>query len=349
MEEKEKENLETINVLSNEMEELSLDLPSSNTLSESLVTIGEKLVLPSFMQHPDACDRFCCKWLEYQELIVMHAHLKALISINNNTSNYEIQEYFEGCLHIFKHLQKRFKTTDIFWETHANILLDYGNILLKAKNKKCAETINTKLLSLVANKNFLNIYLYHYAQVQKMVLLTNNIPSVEEVLVVEEETSPTFGSPPKTPETKFSEAKIIEQPTSSSNLPFFPPCHKKKLNFNAIKESVSGNARTPVKTPVMVPATIDVHPSEAGTTRKKRTTVTKNLLGEGCTPCDSAKSNKLRSKTELLTQKIKNESNIKARKNLMGELASSNSEVKTEKEVTKKVVATRKSKRNIKI
>lgn len=355
------ENKDNVMVLVNEMEELSLDLPVPRQAPASpTVSVRSTFKLPPFLGHSKTCNKFCCKYLEYQQLTVMQSHLEALISIYSNNSSREIQEYFEGALYLLKSFAKRANNCDAFWEIHANILLDYANILLKGGQKKYAEKINNELLVLVRNKKLSNIYLFNAAHVQKLDIIWNYKLQNESMAADDdEEISQTIGTPPKTPEKNVNEVKITCN--ESPSLPPLPYMRaRKKLNLNPEAASTStAKAKTPIKTPEMAVPSIKVYAAEIETTKKKKsvtaikakTRETKNSGLENNTPCDNAKIEKLRSKTKLLTDRIKKDvSETKVRKNLMSELTASESTVKTEKEVIpKKGVSTRKNSRNLKI
>lgn len=347
--------LEVVDVLANELNELCLGSSLPKKPSECELSIKNMFKFPAFVGHSNGCDKFCCNSIEYQELAAIQTHLEAWISIYTSDSSREILKYFEGSLNLVKGFAKRAKKSDAFWEIHSNILLDYGNILLKADQKQYAEKINRELLDLVSKKQLSNTYLFGAAQLQRLNLICDYLPANNVSVTVEEEETTEIGTPPKTPESKISHVKI-EQNTSPTLPPLPYAQARKKLTFK-ITEGTTCAAKTPLKTPEMkvpVPAM-----AETESVRKRRpATATKakgkNVLGlENVTPCDRAKTDRLRSKTRLLTDKIKREtkteeagasSSNRVRKNLMSELTALNSE-----DVTKKGVITRKASRNLKI
>lgn len=364
---KKKKDLEIIDMLSNELVELSLDLPLPKKSPNSPVAIKDTFKFPSFLEHPQACDKYCCNCLEYQELTVMQAHLEGLISLYTHDSSSELQEYFEGALRLLTIFEKRGKDANRFCEIHANVLLDYGNILLKAGQVKYAERINKELLSIVSKKNFSNLYLFNAAQLQKLNVNWNVVSGRNEVTneTEEDEVVATDGTPPKTPEFKFSSVVIVRTPCT--NLPSVSHTYsKKKLVFTTTEEATSikaAKSKTPVRTPKINQPSIKIYPAEAETARKKRPATMNKIKSKepnsNAVAVESAvidfNSEKLRSKTKLLTAKIKKEAqeekkSTRVRKNLMSELATSNSTTAAEGRVTeRKGVTTRKSSRNPKI
>lgn len=342
-----------MNALSVDVEELSLDLPlAKKRVPVCDIPMKNTFKLPAFLAHPSDCSKFCCQYRNYQELAVMKTHLEALLSTYTNESSREIQEYFEGALHLVEAFKKRTNNPDHFWEIHSIILLDYANIFLEADQTKSSKKINSELLVLLSKKRLSNIYLYHAAVEQKSNILWNFTPTNEFVVKSDEEdeeVTETTESPPKTPETKQSEVKIDKN--SNPSPPPLPHLYaKKKLHFDLSEDSV----KTPIRTPHLAVPSIKIYAAETETAKKKRPatatkakTGTKNTQTTDCTPCDRVKAEKLRSKTKLLTEKIKKEVkeegvSTRARKNLMGELAASNEE----KSGTKKGGTTRKTSRN---
>lgn len=341
----------TMNVLCNDIEELSLDLPPTKRVPACDIPLKTTFKFPAFLGHSNDCSKFCCQYLNYQELAVMQAHLEALVSTYTNESSCDIQEYFEGALHLVETFEKRTKTPDHFWEIHSTILLDYGNLFLASDQRKPAEKINSELLALVSRKKLSNVYLYQAAVMQKgdisweFTLINEFVVKSDEE---DDEVAETTGSPPKTPVMKQSKVQI-ERNSSPSPLPLPQVYAKKKLHF--------GLSVATVNTPELAVPTIKIYPAEAETARKKRPptttkakTSTKNMPVMESTPCDSAKVEKLRSKTKLLTERIKKDAKevgvgTRARKNLMGELAASSEQ----NNATKKEATTRKSSRNKKI
>lgn len=359
--EKTKEDLEIVHVLSNELEELSLDLPLPKKNRNSPITVKDTFKLPVFLGHPRDCVKYCCNCLEYQELTVMQAHLEALVSLYINDSSTEVQEYFEGSLCLLRNFYKRGRKPEVFWEIHANILLDYGNILLKAGQRKYAERINTELVNIASNKKLSNLYLYNAAQLQKLNIVWNPITNNDITRDEEEDEITTInGALPKTPELKVSTITVTHS-LSPNQLPSVTQVYsKRKLFFTITPESGSSNP-IKAKTPVKTPPTIKIYPAEVETTKKKRPTTVKaknkevksSILAVESTSSD-VKAEKLRSKTKLLTERIKKEVKVenstRARKNLASELATSASTTKPEgNETARKGVVTRKSSRNSKI
>lgn len=354
---KKKEELDTVYVLSNEFKELSLDFPLHLKSSNSPTTIKDKFKLPVFLGHPPTCNKYCCDCLEYQELTVMQAHLEALVSVHTNDSSSEVEEYFEGSLCLLKDYYKRGRNPEAFWEIHANILLDYGNIVLKARQKQYAEKINNDLVNLASSKKLLNLYLYNEAILQKLNIVWNPTPTKDIVREEEADELIIDGTHPKTPELKVSNVTVIRS-SSPCQLPSVTKHYsKKKLVFTIAKEPSNSNP-TPVKTPPI----IKIDPPEVETIKKKRSTTVKaknkdvksSILDVVSTTSSGVKSEKLRSKTKLLTDRIKKdvkpENSTRVRKNLASELAASTSAGQPEgSEAAKKGVVTRKSSRNSKI
>lgn len=363
MEEEKKvsEDLEVVDLLSSEMGELSLDLPLSKDIRSSPVVVKDTFKLPSFLGHPSTCERYCCSCLEYQELTVMQAHLEALLSMYLNDSSSEVQEYFAGSLNLLKRFSRRLGTDGPFWEVHANILLDYGNVILSGGHKQFAAKVNTKLLSLLSNRKLSNMYLFNAAHLQKLNISWQALQAGEKSLREDEDDAVvTNGSPPKTPELKVSEVTIRRSPQHLLSIPKIPI--KKRL-FKLDDEddvNVAEKLKTPVKTPEGANLKVKIFtPAEVKTVKKKNPVtaskvkskdVKSNLLPTEsvASACGDPKADRLRSKTKLLTEKIKKElkddKGITAKKNLLSALADPSA---AEESKAAKAVATRKSSRSV--
>lgn len=332
------EDLGVMDVLAEDFEEMCLDLPvKSNRVVSSPVCFKESFQLPAILNHPVSCKKYCCSSLEYQELIVMKGHLEALMSIYNSDGIAEINDYFSGALRMIKHFTKRSGNAVTFWEVHVNVLLDYGNVMLRIGKKKSAKIINDQLQGLIVERKLQNLYLCNEVQLQKLNIEWELTPTLEMTEEEEEEAVVTSGTSPRTPETKISKVTINRTP--SPNLLPIPVISGRKLQFNFVdnedtNQPTTSKLKTPMKTPHVAPKIKIYTPAMATTARKnKKSTVIKHkepIEHSAQNPTNSARKDPraelLRSKAKLFKEKLKKEvkekeNGMSANKSLLNDLA----------------------------
>lgn len=346
---------EDVRTLEHQMEEMSLDLPvmptTINTNSASPILMHEPFKLPSFLKHWVYCECYYCNSIEYQALTVMTTHLNALISFYRDNSVSKPQEYFFGALHMIKcfkkhtadNRQKYFslfevdflkETENIFWESHACILLDYANCLLRSEKKKEALKANNELTTLVSERKLRNMYLYTEAFVQK-VNLTWSFKTENKMVAIDQENyedGTNTSSFDKTPESKVSKVRFKYSCSSEFSFPIKSAVKCLPLSFSDLEDETTETKKavkkkSPSKIPSLNPKVKIYTPAYVEKSNKKKVLLrvpvpvykqneTKDTSDDAVVPSSpnaytpsSAKSalqfeSCLKSKTKLLTEKL---------------------------------------------
>ncbi|XP_072384992.1 uncharacterized protein [Diabrotica undecimpunctata] len=320
--------------------------PSSPSFAE------ESCEAPCTMKHESTCDCYYCACYEYQYLVLEKARLSALINVKDNNLA-AAQDVFQSALDLYdnyvkKYSRNRHQVPD-FLPSYGYLLLNYSSHLWRSKNKPEAFNWNRTLLSLLASKKLQYIHLYSEALVQKLGYLTVNIipeptPTLKEQMERLQVSSEVVL--PKTPENRQSQVSIM---VDRSNLESAQKLQVvKRLPFSFASPEPPKNK--PVKVIEKTPAPkiqIYTESSEKKTRRKAVSKVPPVLTFSESIPdsTQTALSSALKSRTKLLTAKIKQTSKIpdafegeevaivstrsQARKNLLKEMSAPDPDTKT--------------------
>uniref|UniRef100_A0A6P7GD05 Uncharacterized protein LOC114340731 isoform X1 n=1 Tax=Diabrotica virgifera virgifera TaxID=50390 RepID=A0A6P7GD05_DIAVI len=273
---------------------------------------------PSTMKHKSSCDCYYCACYEYQYLVLEKARLSALINVKDNNLA-AAQDVFQSALDFYDNYVKKYSTNrhqvPDFLPSYGYLLLNYSSHFWRSKNKPQALNWNTTLLSLLASKKLQYIHLYSEAWAQKLAYLTVNIipeptPTLKELMERLQVSSEIVL--PKTPESRQSKVSII---VDRSNLESVQKLQVvKRLPFSFASPEPPKNNK-PVRVMEKTPAPkiqIYTEASEKKTRRKAVSKVPPVLTSSENIPdsTQTAPSSALKSRTKLLTAKIKLKSKI---------------------------------------
>nr|CAH7740074.1 unnamed protein product [Callosobruchus chinensis] len=328
-----------VGTVTDSLREMVLDEPEhSGYRSVSPIFDVQPFQIPSFVSHSKTCSCIFCSCLEYQILVLEKARLDALINIKreNHTAAMDILasalQFYECCDSRYKYLQNTLgdklkkdlvpSFEDAAFQAYGSVLLDYSYHLRRTGNKDKAIDVNLKLLQLLLPRKAAYVYLHHEAAMQRLGYLTEApdvVLPIEEDLndELEDEATKEFE---KTPEGKKAKVVFVVSPEPSADELEPPKMSLRKIPFH-LSPSPDRRAKTPaakksssVSTPaakksssVSTPAAkisifTDACSTNKRSTRKRLDAMPNNV--EAMKP-PVLKNEVLKSKTKLLTEKLK--------------------------------------------
>lgn len=329
--------------ISNQFQEMMLDFPVTKRYQQS--TTGSPLLvkhsfkIPPFLEHDKMCNCFYCLSVDYQESVLGAITLQANVCYYESDLGAAI-EYYQGALCVYRNMLNNervllnkidnilqlsiFPPTECsLKEIYCTILLGLGNAVVKTEK---FPLISSELLAILKKTPYFNVYLYGEALFQRLNYLsaqadetTKKSPYLSPVNI----DNNTIATTATTPENKCSKV----------NLPMLTPFTepKKQHTRKVIKFDLSEledkdnptEPKSPMKTVLNLPKTPAIsttkikiyHPNSIRSTRKKKTDVLSDKKENIEIKFDVPQQTKgveakLRSRTRLLTEKLKKEASI---------------------------------------
>ncbi|KAJ8973354.1 hypothetical protein NQ317_001398 [Molorchus minor] len=262
-----------VEAVTNEMQEMVLDLPVPNHYKRQFSPSSPTLViqpfhLPSFLSHNTNCDCFCCICFEYQELVLEKIRLDAFINVKRGNPKVA-RDFFVGALDLYDWYIRRYKAyrdsvskflaADLvpvfekeFLVAFGSVLLNYSAHLMRDNHKSEAMNLTDKLICLLMPRKAELPNLYSEALVQKLGYLTD-IPEItveSDKVQLEVDESADLA---RTPESKHS--RVVIPPQLSPTLTAPKRIQKKCLKFNLSPDNDEVSDERRKKSPKRVPKT----------------------------------------------------------------------------------------------
>ncbi|CAH1959244.1 unnamed protein product [Acanthoscelides obtectus] len=315
------------------MREMVLDEPVKRGRSQgaplSPIFDTQPFQTPSFVHHPKSCICIFCSCLQYQILVLEKARLDALIHIkrgNFSVANDVLANalhFYDSCDTKYRYLQDTLgnilnkdlvpKFDDVSLQTYGGVLLDYSYHLRRIENKEKATDTNLKLLQILLPKKSEYVYLHHEAAMQRLGYLTE-VPEVVSPVEDDDELEDyATGYLQKTPEDHRAKVVFVVSPDPTADELEPPKPIFKKVPF-PLSPSPDRRPETPIvkkatfaKTPTAkIPIFKDTCSTTKRSTRKRLDAASSSA--DLMKPPSSTSELNLKSKTKLLTEKLKNSS-----------------------------------------
>ncbi|CAH0553351.1 unnamed protein product [Brassicogethes aeneus] len=330
-----------------------VNVPNITLTSPSF--ISDKFKEPFFTRHQNSCACFYCTTTEYQKFVFVKTNLDILLNIYKNNLSLT-KDHLQGALNLYElfkfqyteHVEKSLTSEckDLastfdhhYLDTYMDVLLNYSTFLALIKNKKEALNVNKKVLSTLYQKKIQYTCLYDKALKQRLEYI-----SVKQQIEEKEELSDTQGetvensTTPKSIKPAFlidlnHKVKINKRLIVSQQIPFSlspdgdplesqlnngiaiyysPGKPKIKLNNESLEEDAN------FKPQCSKAAKSKVNYKCKALQAKKNSKCVSKSSSTKPTDKDKAGENvvHLRTKTKLLTEKLKSKTNQKNTENL---------------------------------
>lgn len=235
------------------LREVMLDAPhtQSSTGSPTFTSTGFKM--PPFLKHSEDCSCFCCTSIEYQVFILKEVYLQGVLNINKKQVKLAVG-FFDGALKICKIFSDRQrslikkirkivpfdpihnplkKMIDIYYL----ILLEYGNIYLRANDLINAEWSNSGLIKKLKNSYIEFPYIYEEVQLQYLNVCSLKIaleskPNKTKAVTETLEEPSNNHELSHTPENKESVVIITPMPDQNENDNMHVKKIRRRIPFN---------------------------------------------------------------------------------------------------------------------
>ncbi|KAF5302474.1 hypothetical protein FQR65_LT08564 [Abscondita terminalis] len=300
-------------------------------------TFCKTLKLPSILSHAYECKCFYCLSIEYQNLLITVMHLDAeyyVLMDNGTAANYcfnaalQLYDRFtrtsdEFKLKVMKSINcyTFFDVKKMILPSYSATLHGYARHLVRLHDLPKAKQIFKDLINLLSDNIYTNLYLYNEVHLDYAVMLMKGLKlpeaksnGSENTLIIPEVATDCI----KTPESRRS--KVIFYRSYSPN-PESPPkkiIRKIKCDFSDSKDQKSVKTKKVQSTSLFTAVTpgcsnelIDRVVLEEGFNKNSNDTVVVPLSPNAYTPQAIQASTGLRSRTKILTSKLKSETTKK--------------------------------------